>query len=91
MKNSHDKTKEKLNSSLPFPSFEKLNEYIVKKNELVERIKIESASHIDQFENLIFKIKDIICSYKSQINQIEENLEISIKNKKISLRSFIRI
>lgn len=86
---AHLKKIENIKSNLPFPKYENLCEYLDKeKVEILKKLQIDSDMHIQIFEKLISKIQDMIYSFKIDITELKENLEISVKNLKISFQRY---
>lgn len=82
---------EKIKSNLPFTKYENLCEYLDKeKQEIYYKLNMELYLHSGIFEKLISKIQDMIFSFKNDIGELKENLEISIKNMKISFQRFYK-
>lgn len=79
----------KINSNLQFSTFTKLSKFLDdEKEEILNKIIIDSEAHIKGIQNFISKIQNLIFDFKSQITQLKENLEISVKNVKNSLEKF---
>lgn len=82
---SHFEKMEKFQSKFTFNDYEKICKTLeYKRDEVIDKLKLESEAQIGKFEKLITEIHDIIFVIQNQINKIRENLEVSVNNLKIS-------